>query len=346
MAIAASNVDRQPNPHDQRVWEMVANNPVRNLWNVKGVSPFAVARCVRNSTIEDRLFGQSAELAFYFLFSLFPTLLCASSILGLAAQSAHQIYNRLLDYLSLVLPTSALGTVLTTFNETTAASTSGKITFGLVAAIWSASVGISACQETLNAVYRVAERRSYLKARLHAIALTIILVVTVSLCLSSMLAGDVGALWIRNHIHEVVVRDSLSILVTLGGWVLATAFLALSFAVTYFAAPDLRNRQWHWITPGTAIGMAGWLLASLGFRVYLHFFNTYSVTYGSLGAVIILLMWFYITGLMLLLGAEINSEIEAAAAEAKLAAVSQSVLSEPSRRPNLSEVRLDRFVDP
>lgn len=94
------------------------------------------------SLVADRVFGHAAELGFYFLFALFPTLFSASSLLGLAARSADLIYIRLLDYLSLVIPTSALGTVLATFNETTAASTSGKLTFGLVAAIWSASVGI------------------------------------------------------------------------------------------------------------------------------------------------------------------------------------------------------------
>jgi membrane protein len=78
-------------------------------------------------------------------------------------------------------------------------------------------------------------------------------------------------------------------------------------------------RQWHWITPGATLGVLGWVLASVGFRMYLHFFNSYSVTYGSLGAVVILLMWFYITGLMLLLGAEFNSQLEAAAVEARLA---------------------------
>ena len=87
----------------------------------------------------------------------------------------------------------------------------------------------------------------------------------------------------------------------------------------YYWAPAVKKRRWHWLTVGGAVGIAGWLLASLGLRIYLHFFNNYSVTYGSLGAVIILLTWFYITGLMILLGAEINSEIEAAAAEKRLA---------------------------
>ena len=94
--------------------------------------------------------------------------------------------------------------------------------------------------------------------------------------------------------------------------------LALSFAAVYYWAPDVKKRRWHWLTPGGALGIVGWLVASFGLRVYLHFYNNYSLTYGSLGAVIILLTWFYITGLMLLLGAEINSEIEAAAAKRRL----------------------------
>jgi len=99
------------------------------------------------------------------------------------------------------------------------------------------------------------------------------------------------------------------------GWTIAIVFLSLSFAVIYYWAPAVKKHRWHWLTVGGAVGIAGWLLASLGLRIYLHFFNNYSVIYGSLGAVIILLTWFYITGLMILLGAEINSEIEAAAAE-------------------------------
>ena len=89
----------------------------------------------------------------------------------------------------------------------------------------------------------------------------------------------------------------------------------LCFAVIYYWAPDVKTLRWYWLTPGSALGILGWLIASLGLRIYLHFFNSYSKTYGSLGAVIILLTWFYITGLMLLVGAEINSEIELAARE-------------------------------
>ena len=164
--------------------------PLESLWNLQGIPPRLIIARTWKALIEDRVFGHAAELGFYFLFALFPTLLCASSILGLAARSAFQFYDKLLDYLAVVIPTAALGTVLSTFNETTAAATSGKVTFGLIAAIWSASVGISAIQDTLNAVYRIDDSRSYFVARIQAIGLTILLTIIVTLGLASMLLGD------------------------------------------------------------------------------------------------------------------------------------------------------------
>jgi membrane protein len=276
-----------------------------------------VAKRTWTSLLGDRLFGHAAELAFYFLFALFPTLFSASSILGLAAQSAHEIYDKLLSYLALLIPTAALGTVLRTFNETTAAATSGKLTFGLIAAIWSASVGISAIQDTLNDVYKIHDSRSFIRARIDAIALTILLTLIISIGLASLLGGDVMATLAHRFMREKSAAIALAAASRLLAWITATASLALTFALIYYWAPDLKTRRWHLLSPGAVIGILGWLIASLGLRVYLHFFNNYSVTYGSLGAVIILLTWFYITGLMLLVGAEINSEIEAAAAEAR-----------------------------
>jgi membrane protein len=304
----------------QRIWDYVSRSPLHSLWNLKGI-PFAtVAKRTWRSARADNILGRAAELGFYFLFALFPTLFSASSLLGLAARSASTIYVDLLRYLAIVIPTSALGTVLATFNETTAAASSGKLTFGLIASIWSASVGISAIQEALNTVYKVKETRSYIMARISAIGVTIVLSGIVTLTLACMLGGDFFAhlahLSIENHFFAAAV----ALISRLIGWLLATGLLALSFAVIYYWAPNVKSRCWRWLTPGGTIGILFWLLASLALRAYLHFFNFYSLTYGSLGAVIILLTWFYITGLMLLLGAEINSEIEVAAAEKRLAA--------------------------
>ena len=94
-------------------------------------------------------------------------------------------------------------------------------------------------------------------------------------------------------------------------WPVAIFFVALSCSLVYYYGPDLKERRrWHWFTPGVALGALIWLAASFGFRMYLHYYDSYSVAYGSLGALMILLVWLYATGLALLIGAEINAEIE------------------------------------
>ncbi|MGD0938916.1 MAG: YihY/virulence factor BrkB family protein [Terracidiphilus sp.] len=323
---------------EERTWETVYHSPFHSLWNLRHTPARVIAARTWQSMQTDRIFGHAAELGFYFLFALFPTLFCASSFLGLAARSAQQFYDRLLDYLALVIPTAALGTVLQTFNETTAAASSGKLTFGLIAAIWSASVGISAVQDTLDVVYKVEKGRSYFVARIYAIAITIILIVIVTGGLASLLGADFVSRLAHRNIHDSIVATVVSVIVTIAGWMIATLLLALSFAVIYYWAPSVKNRGWHWLTPGGAIGIGGWLIASLGFRVYIHYFHMYSITYGSLGAVIILLTWFYITGLMLLLGAEINSEIDSVAQEIRLSGLPrQSTVEAANEESNVTE---------
>ena len=309
----------QPRARQFSLKQLAARPSFRSLWNLQGLPLRQLAIRTWGSLFADRVFGHAAELGFYFLFALFPTLFSASSILGLAARSADRIYDRLLDYLAFVVPTTALNTILATFNETAAASTSGKLTFGLLAAIWSASVGISAVQDTLNDVYKIKDSRSYFVARIYAIGLTILLTVIVTAGLASLLGGSFAASLAYQRVHDPWLAMFFAVAARFSGWILAMAMLTLSFAVLYYWAPDRKARQWHWLTPGGAIGILGWLISSLGLRAYLHYFNNYSLIYGSLGAVIILLTWFYSTGLMLLLGAEINSEIEAAAAERSLA---------------------------
>jgi membrane protein len=305
----------------QQVWNYVSRSPLQSLWNLEGVPARIIAKNTWNSMFADNLLGRSAELGFYFIFALFPTLVTACSVLGLAARSAVHFYESLLQYLSLVVPPAALGTVLEAFNQTTAAASSGKLTFGLAAALWSASVGFSAIQDSLNVVYRVRENRPYWKARLSAIGVTFVLSIVITLMLASLLLADFLARVARLHIYHHFLAACAAVSLRTLGWIFATAFLSLLFALIYYFGPDVKVSHWHWLTPGAAIGMLGWLVASLGLRVYVHYINNYSATYGSLGTVIILLTWFYLSGLMLLLGGEINSEIEAAVKEKKLTAM-------------------------
>lgn len=300
-------------PQDNPARSSPPRHPSTARWMREGTDPKGsigtLGRKSFRALLADHVFGHGAELGFYFLFSLFPTLFCASAILGLVAQSAHQVSDKLLQYLALVIPTSAFTTVLNTFNQTTAAASSGKLTFGLVAALWSASVGISAIQDTLNEVFKLEDRRSYFVARIEAILLTLLLTAIVGSALACMFASDFVALYIHHTLNKGPISLSLEVAVRVVAWALAACLLALSFAVLYYWAPDWPVRRWRWLSAGTIIGVSGWLIVSLGLRIYLHFFNDYSVTYGSLGAVIILLTWFYISGLTLLLGAEINKVI-------------------------------------
>jgi membrane protein len=318
MPTPATSRPVQPQTASQFVWDCVSTSPLHSLWDLQGASILVILKRTFKSFNEDNLLSRAAELGFYFLFALFPTLVSASSILGLVARSASKIYFNLLNYLALVIPHSAFNIVLETFNQTAAAATTGKVTFGLVAALWSASVGFSAIQDTLNIVYKVKETRPYWKARGSAILVTVLLAVINTVTLATLLGGDFLVRMARLHIYNHVVQLTAVIALRTVAWTVTIGFVILFFAVIYYFAPNVKSSCWRWLTPGSAIGIIGWIGASLVLRVYLHYFDNYSVTYGSLGAVIVLLTWFYITGLMLLLGAEINSEIEVAATEKRL----------------------------
>jgi len=305
-AIAKDHTIGWMDPLAQRVWNTVSRSPLHSLWDFEGMPAGLVWKRMFKASIDDNLFSRAAELGFYFLFALFPMLVSASAILGLAARHAVEIYLRLLHYLTLLVPASAYAVVIETFNQATAAATGGKVTLGLAAAMWSASVGFSAMQDGMNTVYKVRESRPYWKARGAAILVTLLLVVIVTLNLAVLLGGDLLARMAAHHVWHRALA-------------IVTGLLLLLFNSIYYFAPDLHAKRWHWITPGAVMGIGGWILSSLGLRLYLHYFlASYSVTYGSLGAVIVLLTWFYITGLMLLLGAELNSEIQAAVTEKRL----------------------------
>jgi membrane protein len=307
---------------EQLVYDCISWRPLHSLWDLQGVPIHVIAKRTWTSLLNDNLFGSAAELGYWFLFALFPTLVSASSIIGLAVRHAPQNYDHLLHYMALVIPPSAYQIVFETFNQITTSSNGRKLTFGLAAALWAASAGFSAIQDSMNAVYKVKETRAYWKVRGGAVLISTLLSLMITAILSALLAADFFARLAGVHIYHRALALAAVIAIRALGWIAATGLLALLFAVIYYWAPDVKQRRWRWLTPGAAIGILGWALASIGLRVYLHFFDNYTRTYGSLGAVIILLTWFYLSGLMLLLGGEVNSEIEAAATEKRLAAQS------------------------
>jgi membrane protein len=281
-------------------------------WKLGGLSVGELGKRVWNSVNSDNVLNRAAELAYYFFFSLFPALIFLTAILGLLAGPGTKLHDMLLQYMGTALPGSAFEMVQKVLTETNQAAGGGKITFGILVTLWSASAAMTAVQDTLNAVYDVPEGRPFWKAKAIAVGLTVVSSILILVALTVILYGNMLADFVGNLVGLGTATTWTWKIVQ---WPIALVFLALVFSIVYYFAPDVEQRHWEWLTPGAVAGMATWILASVALRVYLHYFNSYSATYGSLGAVIILLTWFYVTGLMILLGAEVNAEIENAAAK-------------------------------
>lgn len=285
---------------------------MKSLWALRNITWVELGKRVWTEANNDRVFGRAAELSYYFLLALFPLLIFMTSAIGLVLGSDMGTRQQLFSYLARIMPASAYQLVNDTMLEVSQSSGGGKLSFGLLAALWAASNGMSAITDSLNAAYDVEEGRPWWKQRLVAITLTVTLSILIISALLLVVAGG--------HIAEGIANaygfgPAFAIVWKIIQWPIALAFMILAFALIYYFAPDLRDQKWTWLTPGAAIGVVLWVLVSLGFRLYLEFFDSYSATYGSLGAVIILMLWLYFTGAAVLIGGEINSEIENAAAE-------------------------------
>jgi membrane protein len=296
-----------------------AKQPRRSLdkpsaWELGGLSfkEFGKRLWTSMDSNHDDTFGRAAELAFWFFFSVFPGLVFLITVLGMVAGKNPGMQDTLYSYIAETMPPSAWQLMQHTLSEITKHAGGWKLLFGLLLALWSGSSGISSLMTVLNFAYHVEDRRSFFKSRLvMAPLLTIALAALMMTAMAIILFGGLAAAWVGHHGLGAIAVWSWRI----AQYAIALFFVVLGFALLYYWAPDVKKQKWYWLTPGSVIGVALWIAASAGFRVYLHFANTYNATYGSLGAVMILIMWFYITSLALLIGAEINAEIEQAAAE-------------------------------
>lgn len=283
-----------------------------SLWKFGGLTPLRLGKRVWKDIGDDEVSVRSAALAYYFVLAVFPAMLFLLSLLGFFAGAGSQLRDTLFTTLGRVLPGSASELVHKTLDEVSRSSGAGKALFGILGALWSASSGVTAVMESLNIAYDVKEDRPMWKQRAIAVGLTIALAALVLGALGMTLYGADAADWLATHAGLGTVAVISWKIVQ---WPLVLAFMFLAFAVTYYFAPNLEEPEWHWITPGSGLGLIFWIVASLGFKLYLHYFNSYSKTYGSVGAVIILLLWLYITGFAILVGGEINSAIGHAADE-------------------------------
>lgn len=255
-------------------------------------------------TLEDDCLGLAAQLAFYFFLSVFPALLFVVSLLAYVPLDTR--LGVALAQLEAFLPSEILQFLRQQIDEALAGGQGGLLTVGIIGAVWSSSAAVTAIITALNRAYDIEEWRPWWKRRLVAIVLTIALAVFVVLAFVFVVGGSDLAAWVADRLG---FGETLEGAWTIVQWALAMLLVVIAVDLVYYFAPNA-DTPFVWVTPGALLATALWLLTSLGFKVYVQNFSNYTAVYGAIGAVIVLLLWFYLSGLALLVGAELNAEID------------------------------------
>jgi membrane protein len=256
---------------------------------------------------QDQCTDLAAALTYYAVLSLFPAALALIAILGLVGQDRSTI-DSVLQVLNDVGASSAVATVRPALEHLMASQASGPaLVIGVVGALWSASGYIGAFGRAMNRVYEVGEGRPFWKLRPLQIAITVIAlllvgVVTLALVVSGSLATAVG--------RAIGLGDTAVTAFEIAKWPAIVVVVVLIIALLYSATPNVRQPKFRWMSVGAFTALLVWVIASAAFGLYVASFGNYNKTYGSLGGVIVFLLWLWITNLALLFGAELDSELE------------------------------------
>jgi membrane protein len=282
--------------------------PAISPWHLGGLSLGELARRVYGQLWKDEVFDRAAGLSYYFLFALFPTLLFLTALLGLLP--LPRLMDQLMNYAGQVLPGDAASLVTRTLGEVVLGASGELLSIGVVAALWAASSGMLSIMTALNVVFHTADPRRWWRRRLTALGLTIGLslftLTALVLLVFGARIGEAVARWIgMGAVFRAVWK--------VAQWPVLIACVFTAITLVYQLAPRVGRRR-SWISPGSAFAVIGWLLVSLGLREYVGVFGGFNTTYGSIGGVILLMLWLYLSGLVLLVGAEIDSEILRASA--------------------------------
>ncbi|HMB78859.1 MAG TPA: YihY/virulence factor BrkB family protein [Vicinamibacterales bacterium] len=271
------------------------------------------ARTYREVMADDCL-GLAAQLAYYFFLALFPALLMLVAIVSFLPIVG--LLDAITGTLARVAPTDVLSIIQDQILKIAHEKNGGLLTIGMLGAIWSTSAGVDAIIGTLNKAYDVQESRPWWKVKLIAISLTVALALFIVVSFGLVMVGPTLAERIAEWAHLGPVFEwSWKIL----QWPLVFLLVTSGVGLIYAFAPDV-VQEWFWITPGAIVATTLWLAISLGFKFYVARFGSYNATYGVIGGVIVLMLWFYLSSLAVLIGAELNAEIEHASAARKIAA--------------------------
>lgn len=248
---------------------------------------------------KDRATGLAAQQAYYYMLALFPLLILLIAIvpyLNIDPQKAIDVVNKL-------LPSQSADLLRDNVVKLVSERNGGLLTFGIIGTIWSASSGMNAFIKAMNIAFDVEETRSFIKARLVSILLTFGLILAFVVALLLPVFGRV----ILDTVQSIIqIPEPFDIVFNIVRWVVAIVVMAAVLAGLYRVAPN-KHYPFKHVIPGAIFATVVWQLISLGFSFYVSNFGNYSATYGSIGGVIVLMLWLFLTGLALVLGGEINA---------------------------------------
>jgi membrane protein len=269
-------------------------------------------RRLRKEVQEDTVTDCAAQLSYYFLLSLFPFLFFLVT-LAASLPFAEGAVDDMLARLRPLVPGDAMGLVEAHLRSLVERPKGRLLTAGLAVALWTASRGVNSLRKALNLAYDVPESRPFWKTQGLAMLMTLVGTLLIPLSFTLFLLGSRVGEWISTRLG---VLEQFVTLWSWGRWPFVAAIVMLVLALAYYLLPDVRQR-FKYITPGSVLSTLLWLASTFGFTQYVEHFGRYNVTYGSIGGVVVLLLWFYITGLVFILGGEINSILEHASREGK-----------------------------
>jgi membrane protein len=277
-----------------------------------GLSLYELAKRTVRASWHDAVFGQGSRLAFYHFLAIFPTLLLVFTVASRVPPGAVPVRDTLLALAQQLLPRDAFFLLRDILNELQQHARPGvTIVPAFGGAVWALGNALWALIVGLNTAYEVQERRPWWKLALTMMGLTVALTLAGSLALCLLVFGTQFG-------SSSSPRSWASASAVLAGrvlpWVLLSALLLFSFALLYRFAPNLRDHRWRWSTPGAWLALFVWISGTMVVRFYFEHVNNYRRSYGPLNSVVMLLLWLYVANAAVLLGGEMNSEIEKAGA--------------------------------
>lgn len=275
----------------------------RRIPGLRGLSPWAVLKASAQEFTADDMGTYAAALSYQVLFSVFPFIIFLVALVGFLR--VPQFFNWLRTQAALFLPHQAMDQVNQVIAQLEEPQ-GGLLSIGVIVAIWSASAGVRATMNALNRAYGVKESRPWWKVYPLSIVFTVGIAVVLLAAAAMFVLGPQVVQWIAN---QVGISQYLVEVWTWVRWPVMVVLLTLAAATVYYVAPDV-EQEFRFITPGAMLSVVVWLLASVGFDYYVRTFANYNKTYGSLGTIVVLLLYFYLTAAVMLFGAEINAVIE------------------------------------